>query len=83
MPSTNFDNAHARATTVISVHTDHIDTTTARATFALSIPPNYANNPTTRHTHGAATATFFDNITSIAMMASRRYWGRGCRGVCT
>ena len=45
MPSTNFDKAHARATTVISVHTDHIDTTTASARFTFTIPPKLRQQP--------------------------------------
>ena len=78
MPSTNFDNAHVRAVTLVSVTTDDVPGTTAKATFAFTIPPTYSNNLVGGgETHGGAVATFLDNLTSAALMASKRYWGQG------
>lgn len=78
MPPSNFDSAFTKATTVVSVTTDSEPDTTAKATFAFTIPPGCANNPLGGgQTHGGAVATFLDNITSAALVASKRYWGQG------
>lgn len=78
-PYGNFDNAFNRAVSCTSA-TLETDTTPAKATFAFTIPPLYGNNPTAKSVHGGAIATFFDNSTSLPMLAVRRWWG-GYSGV--
>lgn len=78
MPDSNFDKAHSQAIIVSSVSMDLEPNSTAKATFVFTIPPGYSNNPVGGgQTHGGAVATFLDNITSTALMASKRCWGQG------
>lgn len=72
-PYNNFDNAFNRAVVVTSA-TLETATTPARATFTFTIPPLYGNNPSVKSVHGGAIAMFFDNITSLPMLAVRRWW---------
>lgn len=78
MPTTNFDRAHAEVVTVRSAVVDLERDSCAQAIFAFTIPPSYANNPVGGgETHGGAVTTFLDNLTSVALMASKRYWSQG------
>ena len=71
--SDNFDNALSRAVkcTAVSLETP---TTPARATFVFNIPKTYGNNPNGTTVHGGAIAMFFDNTTSLVMLAVRKWW---------
>lgn len=78
MPTSNFDRAHAEAVTVQTAVVDLEPNSIAKATFAFTIPAGYANNPVGGgETHGGAVTTFLDNLTSITLLASKRYWGQG------
>lgn len=80
MPANNFDMPFTKAVTVVSAKVDDTTTptSTAKATFSFTIPAAYINNPGSgREIHGGAVATFLDNTTSVALVASQRYWGPG------
>ncbi|KAK4540043.1 hypothetical protein LTR36_009859 [Oleoguttula mirabilis] len=86
-PRDNFDNAFNRAAacTAASLETA---TTAAKATVAFTIPPGlYGNNPASptgaSSVHGGAIATFFDNSTSLPMLAvlPGKRWAGGFSGV--
>lgn len=72
-PHDNFDNAFNRCMRVTSA-TLETDTTSASATFHFTIPALYGNNPSGKTIHGGAVATFFDNTTSLPMLAVRKWW---------
>jgi len=69
----NFDNPFSRSVTVISA-TLQTDNTPASATCSFTIPATYGNNPNGKTVHGGAIATFFDNVTSMPMLAVRNWW---------
>ena len=78
MPTTNFDIPFTNSVSVLSAVFDSPPNKTAKASFAFTIPKRYINNPGPgREIHGGAIATFFDNITSTALLACRDYWGQG------
>ena len=75
MPRTNFDNAHAKTVSVLSCTMDNPGgSNLPGATFGFTVPDGYANSPAGT-THGAAITLFFDGCTTVAMLASTRYWG--------
>jgi hypothetical protein len=78
MLPTNFDLPFTKTIQVVSAMADTTPNSTAKATFFCQIPVEYINNPDSgRDIHEGAKAMFFDNTTSAALLASRRYWGQG------
>ncbi|KAK5131858.1 hypothetical protein LTR08_000525 [Meristemomyces frigidus] len=69
----NFDNPLNRCVTCKSASLE-TETTPARATLVFDIPKLYGNNPAANSVHGGAIAMFFDNITSLPMLAVRKWW---------
>jgi acyl-coenzyme A thioesterase 13 len=78
MPDTNFDQAAIRNCTCTSAQRESDPGSTAKATFEMTPQPEYINNPNTKlQIHGGAVATFLDNLTSVSLIASKRYFGQG------
>lgn len=78
MPSTTFDNPWVKSLRVLSATTESSTNTNAKATFAFTTPSIYTNNPGLEKTaHGGAVATFLDNCTSAAQLASKKYVSQG------
>lgn len=78
MPSTTFDNPWVKSLRVVSAATESATNTNAKVTFAFKTPSVYTNNPGPEKTaHGGAIATFLDNCTSAAQLASKKYNSQG------
>jgi acyl-coenzyme A thioesterase 13 len=78
MPTTNFDFPFTKTIQVVSPVADTASNSTGKAMFFCQIPVEYINNPDSgREIHGGAMAMVFDNTTSAALLASRRYSGQG------
>jgi len=66
------------STIVASARTESANNSTAKATFTFTTPLVYVNNPRPEQiTHRGAIATFFNNCTSVTLIASKRYFGQG------
>jgi len=74
MPPSNLDIAFCRAITTTSVSVE-TDTAPAKATYSFTIPEAYGNNPKVKSVHGSAVAMFFDECSSLIMLAVKRDWG--------
>ena len=72
-PYNNFDNPFNRSVTISSARLETA-TTSALATSDFTIPALYGNNPDAHTVHGGAVAMFFDNATSLPLLAVRHWW---------
>lgn len=73
MDPQNIDGAFMRQAVVSSV-TCESEESNAKLIWTLAIPTLYRNNPIVKSIHGGATATMFDNGTSMAILACKNGW---------
>lgn len=73
MDPQNIDGSFMRQVVLTSV-TCESEKSNAKITWSLVIPTLYRNNPIVKSIHGGATATMFDNGTSMTILACKNAW---------